>query len=166
MLHNKSHCSCEGDLVEIPCAGCQKPQLVGKILAEEFSDTLYCGKCFDNRANEPCETCGKSDCDGECCDCQFCIERRMVMSSDKTIVELAEAAVNDWEKNNDPNMAVLNIQSIQRAVHAKRRLLESKPLLAGIIRAIDFSEENEQISEKEGRDLLKFILGLFEDRKW
>lgn len=63
-------------LVSIPCVGCQDPILVSFNIANEFSDYLYCDKCFTTK-HELCETCGKDNCDGECCNCEFCIKRRL-----------------------------------------------------------------------------------------
>jgi hypothetical protein len=35
---------------------------------------LHCDDCPFKEP--PCETCGKEDCDGECCNCEGCVERR------------------------------------------------------------------------------------------
>lgn len=53
------------------CRVCQKDMLVS---CEEFVDCVVCDDCPFPR--DPCETCNKPDCDGECCNCEYCIKRR------------------------------------------------------------------------------------------
>lgn len=55
----------------IHCHACSKEL---DVHAELASCDIYCDAC--PIPVPPCETCGKDDCDGECCDCAFCIERR------------------------------------------------------------------------------------------
>lgn len=56
---------------ETTCLVCKKPMQVGN---EEFVGCVVCDDC--EFPAEPCETCGKEDCDGECCGCVYCVARR------------------------------------------------------------------------------------------
>lgn len=52
------------------CLGCGKPMLV----SEEMVGCCYCDDC--PFSEDPCETCGKKDCDGSCCQCVHCVARK------------------------------------------------------------------------------------------
>lgn len=53
---------------ETTCLVCKKPMQVGN---EEFVGCVVCDDC-----PFPKEICGKEDCDGECCNCVYCVVRR------------------------------------------------------------------------------------------
>jgi hypothetical protein len=55
----------------ILCTACSKEL---DVCAELAGCDIYCEAC--PIPVPPCETCGTVECDGECCDCAFCIERR------------------------------------------------------------------------------------------
>lgn len=83
-LHNEDVCSycekhryvCGVQLVKVLCSRCQKPMLLGVKLVEDCgADCFVCDDCPMTEPM-PCETCGKMDCDGSCCDCEYCIRRR------------------------------------------------------------------------------------------
>lgn len=52
------------------CLGCGKPMQVN----EEIAGCCYCDDC--PFPEDPCETCGKPECDSECCNCEYCVRRR------------------------------------------------------------------------------------------
>lgn len=154
---------CGTRLVPIPCAGCQEPQIVSFDLVEEFTGCLHCDKCFPTKV--PCETCGKDSCDGECCNCEFCVRRRLPMEYDKAIVAAAEAAVDDWERGlkareNGNVLAVNNIQLVQQAVNAKREALGLTELVRLIGRAIEAAASSDAITDEETEKLRAFAATL------
>jgi len=58
-------------LFEERCQGCGKVMMVDEVLA---GCLIYCEDC--PFPIESCETCGQQDCNGECCQCKYCVERR------------------------------------------------------------------------------------------
>jgi hypothetical protein len=58
-------------IFETNCLTCGKPM---QVVNEEFVGCVVCDDCPFPK--EPCETCGKLECDGECCDCAYCVQRR------------------------------------------------------------------------------------------
>lgn len=63
------------DAVTTHCSGCEKEMLVCEELA---GCDIYCDDC--PFPEDPCETCGKPECDRECCQCEYCVERRAALS--------------------------------------------------------------------------------------
>jgi len=61
---------------ETRCATCGKSIEVAGSLVEEFDGCLVCDDCGLTTDPHPCETCGKDECNGECCTCEYCVERR------------------------------------------------------------------------------------------
>lgn len=53
------------------CLGCGKSIFVSN---EELVGCCVCDDCPFPK--DPCETCGKPDCDGSCCNCQYCLLRK------------------------------------------------------------------------------------------
>lgn len=57
------------------CSGCGKQMFFSN---EEFLGChLYCDDC--PFPEDPCETCGKPDCDGSCCNCSYCLIRKAAL---------------------------------------------------------------------------------------
>lgn len=65
------HPDCPRKVIATNCAGCGKIMHLCKEIAECI---VYCDDC--PFPNDPCETCGKPECDGECCNCEYCVRRR------------------------------------------------------------------------------------------
>jgi hypothetical protein len=60
------------------CAGCGTPL---QLTHDDFEGCLvYCDSC--PIPADPCETCGKPDCDGSCCNCEYCVARRATEKAD------------------------------------------------------------------------------------
>jgi len=59
------------DLIDINCTVCKRTMQVNGFF-EGFK--FYCGDC--SYPPEPCETCEKITCGGECCNCEYCKQRR------------------------------------------------------------------------------------------
>jgi len=59
------------------CVKCGEPIEVSQNMFDWCDGCLVCDACPDPGFDEgPCETCGKEDCNGECCQCKYCVERR------------------------------------------------------------------------------------------
>jgi hypothetical protein len=56
------------------CTRCGRPMEVSQILLDEFGEAFVCDACPFQK--EPCETCGKDHCQGECCNCETCTSRK------------------------------------------------------------------------------------------
>jgi hypothetical protein len=68
----------DGEVIEkekIKCCKCGSDIETSSLLEEELEGCdFYCDSCWPDP--EPCETCGKIECNGECCDCEYCVKRR------------------------------------------------------------------------------------------
>jgi len=59
------------------CIKCNADICVNPVLEKELEGCdVYCDLCEPDP--EPCETCGNIKCNGECCNCEFCVKRRSV----------------------------------------------------------------------------------------
>lgn len=70
---------------------------------------LYCDDCPFPKP--PCETCGKDDCDGECCNCEYCVKRRATQTAGECACPPDHPEAGELEDHkSDPRASSLDAQ--------------------------------------------------------